>query len=238
MSVHPIPDGVNVDTLHPAVVALFKRKQWTQRTPPWYEVRRGLITASDAAAALGVPPFKSYKGDPRKDVLLKKLENAPVRGMALVHGVKYEQEASDMGMRVLGETSFEFGLLVHEKYPWLAASPDGITSRGFAVEIKCPTKRQIVPGEIPHHYYPQVQVQMEVCDVPATYFIQYKPAYLNADQRPFVDIVVIERDRKWFADNVETLRSFWQEYMDKRDTHVSKYGVTESLCSISDDLYT
>jgi hypothetical protein len=44
----------------------------------------------------------------------------------------------------------------------------------------------------------------------------------------------------WFADNVETLRSFWQEYMDKRDTHfddVSKCGVTESLCSISDDLY-
>lgn len=237
MSVYPIPDGVRAETLHPLVVDLFKRKQWTQRTPPWYEVRRGLITASDAAAALGVPPFKSFKGDPRKELLQKKLDNAPIFGMALVHGVKYEDEASEMAMRVLGETSFDFGLLVHKELPWLAASPDGITARGFAVEIKCPTKRKIVPGEIPHHYYPQVQCQMEVCDLPATYFIQYKPAYLNEDQRPFVDIVVIERDRRWFADNMGTLKSFWQELMDKRETHVPREIATESLCSICDDLY-
>lgn len=225
--------------LHPAVVRLFQRPQWTQRTPEWYDVRRGLITASDAAAVLGIKPYASYKGDPRADVLSKKLDNAPVRGMALVHGVKYESEACDLAMRVLGETCREFGLLVHEKLPWLAASPDGITDRGFAVEIKCPTKREILPGHVPHHYFPQVQVQMEVCDVPATYFVQYKPAYLTVDGKPFVDIVVVERDREWFSRHEPALFDFWKEYTTKRTTHEPPLGRPDpAACKIHDDLYS
>lgn len=229
--------------MHPAVESLLKRPQWAQRTPEWYAIRRGLVTASDAAAILGIPPFASFKGDPRAETLEKKLSNAPLRSMAAVHGVKYEQEACDAAMRALGETALEFGLLVHERLPWLAASPDGITTNGFAVEIKCPTKRRIVPGHIPHHYYPQVQVQMEVCDVPATYFIQYKPGFLTSDGVPFLDIVVIERDKQWFERHVGELHDFWKEYMRLRDIDRPKrdddgdegYG---DGCLVSDDMYT
>lgn len=225
--------------MHPAVSSLLARPQWAQRTPEWYEIRKGLVTASDAAAILGIPPFASFKGDPRKETMQKKLTSAPLRSMAAVHGVKYEQEACDMAMRALGETAIEFGLLVHRDLAWLAASPDGVTTRGFAIEIKCPTKRRIEPGHIPHHYYPQVQVQMEVCDLPATYFIQYKPGFLMTDGRPFIDITIVERDRAWFRENVESLREFWEEYMAARANATADVAVDadDGGCLIRDDLY-
>jgi putative phage-type endonuclease len=237
MSVLPIPCDVDIKFLHPKVHELFKKKQWIQRTPEWYEVRKGLMTASDASGALGVPPFKSFKGNPREELLTKKLNNAPVQGMALQHGVKYESDAAELAMEILGERMFEFGLLVHNEYDWLAASPDGITARGFAVEIKCPMRRKIIPGEVPHHYLPQIQVQLEVCDLEFCYFIQYKPGFMNDDGNPFIDIVVVERDRRWFSENRDLLYGFWSELMDRRISHIPEEVKSDVVNNIEDDLY-
>lgn len=239
MSVLPIPSDVNEKQLHPKVLELFKRKQWIQRTPEWYEVRKNLSTASDASGALGIPPFKSFKGNPREELMMKKLNNVPVQGMCLSHGIKYESEAAELAMKILGERMFEFGLLIHDKYDWLAASPDGITTRGYAVEIKCPVRRKIVPGEIPHHYVPQVQLQLEVCDLEMCYFIQYKPTAFsdNDDGEPFIDIVVVERDRKWFADNKDKLYGFWSELMERRRSHVPEEITPDVTNAIDDQLY-
>jgi len=237
MSIIPIPSDVNVRQLHPEVYKLFQRVQYAQRTPEWYEVRKGLMTASDVAGALGIKPFASFKGDPRQELLMKKLNNAPVKGMALEHGVKYESDAADLAMSVLGERMFEFGLLVHDKYKWLAASPDGITSRGYAVEIKCPMRRKIVPGEVPHHYLPQIQVQLEVCNLEFCYFIQYKPGFMQDDGKPFIDIVVVERDREWFAQHKDILYEFWSELMSKRQTHIPVEVESDVVLTIDPDLY-
>jgi len=237
MSIVPIPDDVRIDELHPAVASLFQRKQWEQRTPEWYEIRKGLMTASDAAGALGIPPFASFKGCPREELLNKKLNNAPVLGMALEHGVKYETEAAEHAMKILKTRMFEFGLLVHDKFPWLAASPDGVTIDGYAVEIKCPLRRKIVPGEVPHHYVPQIQTQMEVCDLDACYFIQYKPGFMTEDGDPYVDITVVQRDREWFAKNKDTLHSFWEELMSGRKTHIPEEVIPEVVLLIDDGLY-
>ena len=224
-------------TAHPATRALFARPQWAQRTPEWYAKRRELLTASDVASALGIAPYKSFRGDPRAECMQKKLDNAPLFGMAMVHGVRYEDEARDAAMSALGEKSHDFGLLVHPRHPWLAASPDGVTESGKAVEIKAPLKRTIVPGQVPAHYLPQVQVQMEVCDLDQTIFVQYKPGFLSPDGKPIVDIVVVERDRRWFAEHVGTMRAFWEEYMARRVHHVP--AVCAPLtCLVDEDLYS
>jgi len=232
MSVVSIPADVNIFTLHPRVVDLFKKPQYAQRTPEWYEVRKSLMTASESSAALGIKPFAGFKGCPREDLLMKKLNVIPVVGMALEHGVKYETEAAEMAMSILGERMFDFGLIVHDDYPWLAASPDGITARGYCVEIKCPLRRKIIPGEVPHHYYPQIQVQMEVCNVDFCYFIQYKPGFMNDDGKPFIDIVVVERDGQWFEARRDILLEFYTELMERKKTHVS---IVEKA-SITDDI--
>jgi putative phage-type endonuclease len=232
MSIIPIPTDVNISMLHPRVVDLFKKPQYAQRTPEWYEVRKTLMTASESSAALGIKPFAGFKVCPREDLLMKKLNIVPVVGMALEHGVKYETEAAELAMRILGERMFEFGLVVHDEYPWLAASPDGITARGYCVEIKCPLRRKIIPGEVPSHYYPQIQVQMEVCNMDFCYFIQYKPSFMNDGGKPFIDIAVVERDRAWFDARKDILLGFYTELMQRKKTHVP---VTE-VASITDDV--
>ncbi|NDE02627.1 MAG: hypothetical protein EBZ91_12965, partial [Gammaproteobacteria bacterium] len=203
-------------SVHPATIRLLAREQWVQRTPEWFAVRRELLTASDAAAALDVKPFASFRGSSRAELLRRKVADAPLDNMFVVHGQKYEDEARAWACEAMGEKVYDVGLVRHDDLPWLAASPDGVTRSGKLIEIKCPLKRAIDPGRVPGHYYPQVQVQMEVCDMDQTIFVQYKPAVLTADGRPVLDIVVVQRDHAWFQNNVDALHGFWREYMQLR----------------------
>jgi putative phage-type endonuclease len=231
----PAPAGVE---LHPATRKLFSREQFPQRTPEWFEARRGLITASDAAAALGIKPYKTYRGDPRADLLAKKLNDAPVQGMALAHGVKYEDAARDAAMAELGDTCYEFGLLVHPEHPWLAASPDGVTATGKCVEIKCPLRRKITPGgPIPEIYEVQVQLQLAVTDMETALFIQYQPAHVSETGQPFMDIQTVKRDREWFDRALPELKRFYDEYQAARASHVKVETPDTNVCLIVDSMY-
>jgi putative phage-type endonuclease len=234
-----IQPPLDVGPIHEKVLKLYERPQYAQRTPAWYEIRRGLITASEAAAALGIKPFQGFKGSPREELMLTKL-NKPrsFSGMAMQHGVHYENEACDYAMNILGKTNLEFGLIVHPELPWLAASPDGITTDGLCVEIKCPLRRKIVPGEVPHHYYPQIQIQMEVCNIDETLFIQYKPNHMTEGGDPYVDITRVARDREWFAKHRGALQNFWEEMEERRILHIQVDGkADENVIEIVDDLY-
>lgn len=212
---------------HPKVDLLDRRHQIAQRTPEWYARRKDLLTASDAAAALGIPPFEKYRGDPREDLLQKKLADQPMGyNAAIAHGVKHEDSVRQALERFLDEPVAEYGLLVHRDHPWLGASPDGVTASGKMVEIKCPMRRTIVPGHVPEHYYPQLQVQMEVCDLDACLFVQWKPP-------GFFDITVVERDRRWFRQNLDRLRGFFNEYVYRRATYVKEVAT----CRIDPMLY-
>ena len=225
--------------LHPKTAALLAREQWTQRTPEWYAVRRDLLTASDAASALDIKPYPSYRGSSRAELLRKKVSDAPVNNMFVVHGQKYEDEARDRAAEAMGEVVEDVGLVKHATLPWLAASPDGVTHTGKLVEIKCPLKREIQPGHVPSHYWPQIQVQMEVCDVDSTIFVQYKPAMLQADGQAVLDIVVVDRDRHWFAAHRDGLESCWREFMAAREAAGPRDPPAPAVggCLIRDDLY-
>jgi putative phage-type endonuclease len=221
-----------------------------QRSPEWFEARKRLLTASDAAAILGIKPFQGFKGCPRKETMKKKLDSHPIESMALEHGVANEPEALSLAMEALGETANEFGLIVHPEYPWLAASPDGVTSKGHALEIKCPLRRTINPGEVPHHYMPQVQVQLECLDLPYCLFIEYKPGWLTGDGRKILSITPVERNRGWpewarrelgpsgggFQEMIPKFRSFFEEYMGKLEKHCPS-SPPASGTIIVDDLY-
>lgn len=228
---------LRINSMHPRVSELLTRKQWAQRTPEWYEIRRTLLTASDVAGALGIKPFASYKGCTRADLLKKKLENRPFANMFTAHGQKYEDEARDLMASFLGEKVIDFGLLVHPQHSWLAASPDGVTESGKCVEIKCPLRRAIQPGVIPHHYVSQVQVQMAVCNLDSTLFVQYKPAHMNPDRKPFLDITVVERDDAWLERNLPIMKSFYDEYIGALETYVPEPLPPLHQCSIVDRMY-
>jgi putative phage-type endonuclease len=215
------------------------REQWAQRTPEWYAVRRGLLTASDAAAALDIKPYASYRGSVRQEVLQRKVANEPMNNIFVAHGQRYEDEARAWAAIALGETVVDVGLVRHATLPWLAASPDGVTCSGKLMEIKCPLKRAIQPGTVPGHYWPQIQVQMEVCDVDQTVFVQYKPAGLQANKKAVIDVVVVGRDREWFRCHRDALKTFWDEYMAALETYTPppRPEISGPACLVVDDMY-
>lgn len=139
-------------------------------------------------------------------------------------------------------TTTEYGLIRHidvhgdeRGLSWIGASPDGITDCGSMVEIKCPYRRQIVPGHVPHHYYPQIQVQLEVCDLSLCYFVQWQPAHLQKDGIEIFDITPVPRDRKWFETHKNSLYSFYIELQEARAAYTPPPAPT---CLIRDNLYS
>jgi len=54
----------------------------------------------------------------------------------------------------------------------------------------------------------------------ACYFIEWQPADKAVDGQEVFSITLVERDRKWFADHVDDLKSFWVDLMALRKNYV------------------
>jgi len=156
--------------LQEQVERLKKIPQPEQRSPEWYLMRNGMISASDAGTVLG----QSHYGN-RDSVILKKCgeESRPPSGAAIDWGVKYENVAKQIYELRNNIEVFEFGCIKHPTIDFLGASPDGITNDGIMLEIKCPSSR-VIDGIIPTGYYCQVQMQLEVCELDRCDFLECK----------------------------------------------------------------
>lgn len=225
--------GAPPAVVHPAVCKLLARQQYQQHSPEWYAVRKGLMTASDAAGALGIPAFTGQR-NVREALLQQKVSGSFTGNVFTRWGSDNEDQVRERAMRALGEAAWEVGLVVHPELAWLGASPDGVTSSGRLIEIKCPYKRVIVPSEVPHHYWPQIQVQLECTGLDECVFVQWQPAHLARDGVEVFSIVTVERDRAWFAENVDALKEFWKDLMAARETYVPPPPPT---CDVVMDMY-
>ena len=151
-----------------------------QRTPEWYNVRRGMITASEFKIAGAETACDSY-------VWGKIFPQPFPSNAAMEWGCRFEDLAASTYEFEHATTIKEFGLLVHPRDEWLGASPDGITAYGVAIEIKCPYSRRRVDidkrveenrpfpksdrANLYARYAPQVQGQLEVCDLEVCDFV-------------------------------------------------------------------
>jgi putative phage-type endonuclease len=195
-----------------------------QRSQEWLELRENMITASDVASALGESHFESPDAFVKKKVLRTKWAG----NAATAHGTLLEPIARDLYDKKYGRVSHEIGLVQHRDYPWLGASPDGVTEDGLLVEIKCPLSRKIEPN-VPKHYWPQVQLQLEITDLEECDFVQYRPASSEGAvvHKPEEFVVVrVQRDREWFKRALPVLEAVWQRVLK---------GRAEGLCEILDD---
>jgi len=158
------------------VKALLQIEYPPQRSPKWFEMREGSITASDSGCVLGdnshEPPYK---------IFVKKILKPPFEAsMFCYHGTKLEQIATMVYEFRYNVRIEEFGLVKHPKYGFLAASPDGIVGQykldgktktsnvGKMLEIKCPAIRKIRDSDPFYnikYYWDQVQLQLECCDL-------------------------------------------------------------------------
>ena len=158
--------------------------QIEQRTPSWYSRRKQLVTASEAASIipntpsyteqyyLDFPDAKATKGTycnpycTKKEWFLRKTGDPRYKfqgNAATMFGQRYEPIAQMIYEDMAQTIVHEYGLIVSQKYPFLGASPDGVSEKNRMLEIKCPSLREI-NGVPPIYYYIQMQMQMEVCD--------------------------------------------------------------------------
>ena len=206
---------------------LLEIPQYEQRSEMWFKQRENKLTSSDCGTVLNLNPYQKPN-----EILFKKCGHDPnpfVGNEATLHGQKYEDEAIDKYCTLTGSVNYNFGLISHEDvyknkdYYWLAGSPDGISidkndpkSEPVLLEVKCPYRRKIKMGEIPHHYYPQVQLNLFICDLKVADFIEYKPPDL-------MNIVRVYRDEKWLKENLIVLENFWKEVEYYRENDISTH---------------
>ena len=180
-----------------------------QRTPEWFRMRRDRLTGSAMAAALGECPYTS-----RKKLMLNKLGLGKkfIGNQATLRGQQLEPHAALAYQKKTGNRLIEYdlGLLCHEKdeYECIAASPDGVTTKGILIEIKCPLRRKIVPGKVPKHYVPQIQALLEIMDLEVGHFVDYRPKGLLPE---VCEITAVKRDREWFRLSFPIMRAFVTE---------------------------
>jgi putative phage-type endonuclease len=150
------------------VIKLKNIFQPPQKSKEWYEMRNGMLTASDWGTILGENHYVSNSNT----VLLNKCgDDNFVTNPAMEWGNKYEDVAVKVYEYRNNKTILEFGCLRHPFISFLGASPDGITPDGVMLEIKCPSSRKIT-GTPPSHYWCQVQGQLEVCELDRCDFIE------------------------------------------------------------------
>jgi len=152
--------------------------QPAQKTNEWYEFRKNHLTGSNI--------WKAFSSESCKNQLLheklvppmeQKTSNSGLSEGPLNWGHKYEQ-LSILFYEYYNDVKVEeFGCIPHKTVDFLAASPDGIVTseknNGRMVEIKNVVSREIT--KIPKmEYYCQMQLQMEVCDLPDCDFVETK----------------------------------------------------------------
>jgi putative phage-type endonuclease len=142
-----------------------------QGTPEWIKLRKTKITATDACVIMGASHWKN-----KLQLYHEKLSDDPQTPMneAMQRGVDLEPIARDLFYIKTGIQMFPT-VAVKE---WAMASLDGMSAMGGKdiLEIKCPGPKDhaiAISGKVPDHYFPQLQHQMYVCDLPMVYYFSF-----------------------------------------------------------------
>lgn len=207
------------DFIDPRVKLLLEIPQYEQRSPEWFAQRSNALTASDLPTVLSENKYKRPW-----NLLVEKCDPncKPFVGNAATRwGNHYEDIAIGKYSELRNKKVLSFGLLIHPQYSWLGGSPDGITTDGILLEVKCPLTRPIIQGEVPEHYRSQVLLNLEICDLEMAHFIEFKPG--KSDNDYVINIVEVPRDREWFARKLPVMKEFWDSVLEYRtkgiDTH-------------------
>ncbi len=174
----------------------------SQNTSEWLEMRKNKIGASDAPVIMQVSPWKTpYKLWEEKLDLSS--SNPMTPSMRRGHDLEdlARQELENMtGLFFLPEVKF------HPTLPWMMASLDAIDAEGKCIaEIKCPNREDhqvALSGQVPEKYIPQLQHQLEVCELEMGY-------YFSFDGKKGA-LVKIFRNDNYIKKMIEKEQQFWE----------------------------
>lgn len=173
-----------------------------QNTPEWLEMRRNKVGASDAPIIMEASPWTTpYQLWQQKLGLVPKgvTTERMARGTALEDLARQELEKLT-GLLLFPKVCF------HASISYMMASIDAMDSEGkYAAEIKCPSAfdhAKAQAGHIPDKYIPQLQHQLEVCQLEKGYYFSF-----DGSQGVVVEIY---RDDKYIKKLLKKEKEFWE----------------------------
>lgn len=125
-----------------------------QGSPEWHAARARMITASTAAACLGLHPHDGPLTAWKR--ITGRSKDSPNRHTRW--GLEFEPRAASSYEVETGGLCRETGFWVHDDYPWLGASPDRLVGQNGLAEMKC---RQKLDESIPLYCRIQMIIQLE-----------------------------------------------------------------------------
>lgn len=168
-----------------------------QRSQEWFEARLGVITGSRAKNV-----FKSNNLSFIDELIAERMtrqQEESFTSRAMEHGILFEPEALKTYNERHNVNAEEVGFCVHDKYNWLAVSPDALIFDNVdavgAVEIKCPSSKKhieyIRQNKIPNEYKHQIYHYFIVIEtLQYLDFVSYDPR--NREKDLFVKRVTRE----------------------------------------------
>ena len=200
-----------------------------QTSPEWWEIRKGIPTASEfdkiltpahgKRSASQLPYIASLIEDYLMPLPSYFSKYGVVRGApAMVNGQATEPEARRWYSMETGLAVQQVGFCLHDS-GLFGCSPDGLVGDAGGLELKCPERRTqalyLLAGKLPHEYKCQVHGALVVSGRPWWDFLSYHPDF------PQQLLVRVERDA--FTDKLEDeLDHFIERYLDA----AKKLGVT------------
>jgi hypothetical protein len=221
-----------------AAEQILARPQIPQRTPAWYAQGKEVLTASEFAKLYGSPRCVSQ-------LVMSKVPNpsAPAATNRLAcmtcemgpfdWGIRFEPVVKQILEKKWGAKIAEAGRIMHPTDTHVAASPDGIIMEaedparvGRLLEIKCPITRAI-GGGVPHDYWCQMQVQMEVTGVGECEYVEVKIQSLQGGE---TDLSGVADGHVWLLQNPQTCEMRYA-YTELEAAHLKAAGwdTTETI---------
>jgi putative phage-type endonuclease len=185
-----------------------------QRSPEWFQARKGRITGSMCGAILGLAPYMTR--DQALRTMVRSYHKAPSEfegNIATEYGNTNEDGAIQQFEMERSLDVEAVGFYIYED--WAGASPDGLCSDGNGLEVKCPfgKRKDLEPvfktAQEQPHYYAQMQWEMLCAGWTGMWFYQWSP---HGSATEFV-----AKDQQWLDDNMPDLRQFYAFYLSELD---------------------
>lgn len=193
------------------------RVDLTQGSEVWSQWRGGGIGGSDAAAIMGVSPYQS-----RQELLEHKLKNKhgfirktdKGKTEAMLRGTRMEPMVRQLYMDLTGNF-VEVACGISQDHDWMRASFDGLSLDGLlALEIKVPNWRDhrcSLDGQVPTHYYPQVQHLLAVSQAKQLHYISFSENKQFTEAERLSPPVRVKPDLDYIADLIRAEAEFVEE---------------------------